>query len=280
MPDKPKKPSTLGRVAHIISHLSSPSLGQQDTSVVMITKALLCCVSLASLLAAALPVPPANNDTTVQPLPTNSTNTTIMAKNTSNIRNDFINDGECKAIMLVFAKGSTQAGNIGDTAGLSFVKALEATAPAGTVSVQGVNNYPATILEYMEGGSTSGGKDMANVTTKIVQTCPNSAVFMGGYSQGGQVVHLATAQMPQDVTSKLFGVIIFGDGSGKLANVTGVPASKVLEICHDGDSICQGPSAIVTSAHLNYGMDNQTAADWVMRMSSGIKTLADPAPLC
>ena len=69
-------------------------------------------------------------------------------------------------------QGTGQNGNIGDTAGFAFVQALEAAIPQGKIGIQGerpkrivmasvrvelyinnkgVNNYDATVLEYLEG---------------------------------------------------------------------------------------------------------------------------------
>ena len=69
---------------------------------------------------------------------------------------------------------------------------------------------------------------MANTTTAIVNSCPNSKVFISGYSQGiktpkqavqvcmlpsrfsklgGQVAHLATDQMEAATTAKITGAL-------------------------------------------------------------------------
>jgi dienelactone hydrolase len=41
--------------------------------------------------------------------------------------------------------------------------------------------------------------------------CPSSKVVMSGYSQGGQLVHNAAAQLPASVTANVAAAVIFGD---------------------------------------------------------------------
>ena len=63
-------------------------------------------------------------------------------------------------------------------------------------------------------------------------------------------MHLATASLPSNTTSKINSVVLFGDPKNGTA-VQGVDASRVLTICHSGDDICKGGDD-VGLAHLNY----------------------------
>ena len=76
--------------------------------------------------------------------------------------NDIVN-GVCKPFTLIFARGTTETGNIGELVGPPFVLALKEAFGANNVAVQGVNNYPAVIPDYCTGGSISGSQDMAQV---------------------------------------------------------------------------------------------------------------------
>ena len=78
------------------------------------------------------------------------------------VRNDII-DGICKPITLIFARGTTEDGNIGDIVGPPFVGALDNVFGANNVAVQGVNNYPADPAGFCAGGSATGSQNMAQV---------------------------------------------------------------------------------------------------------------------
>ena len=66
-------------------------------------------------------------------------------------RNDIIN-GKCKPVTLIFARGTSELGNIGQIVGPPFVVALEKEFGKGNIAVQGVNDYPAVTEDYCTGG--------------------------------------------------------------------------------------------------------------------------------
>ena len=82
--------------------------------------------------------------------------------------NDIVN-GICKPFTLIFARGTTESGNIGNIVGPPFVLALQNAFGASNVAVQGVNNYPATTTDYCTGGSISGSQNLA----QVCETRPN-----------------------------------------------------------------------------------------------------------
>jgi cutinase len=43
--------------------------------------------------------------------------------------------------------------------------------------------------------------------------CPNTKLVVSGYSQGGQLVHNAMAQLPPAMAANVSKVVIFGDPS-------------------------------------------------------------------
>ena len=83
-------------------------------------------------------------------------------------RNDIVN-GICKPFTLIFARGTTEQGNIGSIVGPPFVLALQNAFGANNVAVQGVNNYPATTTDYCTGGSISGSQNVAQVRLLAIQ---------------------------------------------------------------------------------------------------------------
>lgn len=86
---------------------------------------------------------------------------------TGQTANDIVN-GICKPFTLLFARGTTETGNIGSIVGPPFVLALQNAFGANNVAVQGVNNYPATANDYCTGGSITGSQNLAQVRPLFV----------------------------------------------------------------------------------------------------------------
>lgn len=129
-------------------------------------------------------------------------------------RNDLEGAGAnaCAQNIVIFARGTTEQGNVGSIAGPPFFDALEQQVGAENLAVQGVD-YPANIPGFLAGGDATGSQAMADLTQQAVTTCPNSKIIISGYSQGAQLVHNGADQMPADVSGKVAGVVMFGDPS-------------------------------------------------------------------
>ncbi|KAH6712380.1 cutinase [Leptodontidium sp. MPI-SDFR-AT-0119] len=163
----------------------------------------------------------------------------------------------CAPMMVIFARGTTEPGNVGLVTGPPFFDALEAVMGAGAVSVQGVE-YGATITGFLQGGDPAGSVAMATMVEGTVQNCPNAKIVMSGYSQGGQLIHNAAAMLPSATMAKISSVVIFGDpNNGK--PVAGADAAKTIVICHPGDDICDGGDLVLLE-HLTYSKDTVQAA--------------------
>jgi hypothetical protein len=65
----------------------------------------------------------------------------------------------CSDIMVVFARGTTETGNVGTLTGPPFFTALQSAAKGKSVDVQGVT-YPADIPGFLVGGDAGGSKLM------------------------------------------------------------------------------------------------------------------------
>jgi hypothetical protein len=78
----------------------------------------------------------------------------------------------CRAITLIFARGTTQEGNVGtpDSEGPVFFNAV-AKAVGGTsrLAVQGVT-YPANVLGFLAGGDAAGATTMYNLINTVCPT--------------------------------------------------------------------------------------------------------------
>ena len=146
--------------------------------------------------------------------------------------NDLIN-GVCKNLTLIFARGTTENGNIGDIVGPPFVDALVSMLGQAQVAVQGINNYPATVQGFLAGGSVTGSQNMAALIAQAMTQCPGTKLCVSGYSQGAQVAHNAANLITQAQTNFINSVVLFGDPDDGEA-FGKVPAAKVSTDCHVG----------------------------------------------
>lgn len=127
-------------------------------------------------------------------------------------QNGLVNGGGCADNIIVFARGTTETGNVGAISGPPFFQAMADEVGADNLIVQGVE-YPADIPGFLEGGDAEGSQLMADLVTQAVADCPDSKVIMSGYSQGAQLVHNAAELMDASVTAQVAGTVLFGDPS-------------------------------------------------------------------
>jgi cutinase len=97
-------------------------------------------------------------------------------------QNDVTGGGACKAMTILFARGTTEPGNMGSVAGPPFVSAVGAMmGGAANVAVQGIE-YPADIPGFLVGGSRAGSTLMAQMVGQVRAKCPDTMLVMAGYS--------------------------------------------------------------------------------------------------
>jgi len=179
---------------------------------------------------------------------------------TDDTENDLVDGSACKAVTVIFARGTSELGNVGNLAGPPFFAALANIIGESNLAVQGVD-YGATIAGFLEGGDPAGSATMASLVEQAMTQCPDTMVVMGGYSQGGQLVHDAAAVLTASVSDAITAVVIFGDPDNG-DPVGSIPASKVDIICHVDDDICLHGDLILP-AHLDYAIDADSAATFV-----------------
>jgi Cutinase len=98
--------------------------------------------------------------------------------NYSVVRNDL--GGPCKPITIIFARGTTELGNVGTFAGPPFFNAVGDILGDSNVAVQGVD-YPASIAGYLAGGSPAGASKLASLTNEAASKCPSTQIILSGY---------------------------------------------------------------------------------------------------
>lgn len=65
----------------------------------------------------------------------------------------------CAQMTVIFARGTTEPGNMGVFAGPQLIQAVKNAMPGASINVQGVQ-YGATIQGYLAGGGTDGTTSM------------------------------------------------------------------------------------------------------------------------
>ncbi|KAF3001849.1 hypothetical protein E8E13_004371 [Curvularia kusanoi] len=182
---------------------------------------------------------------------------------TTDTYNQLTDGTACRAVTVIWARGTTQSGNVGspDSEGPVFFNAL-ASALGGTsrLAIQGVD-YPANIIGFLAGGDANGATTMFNLINTAISKCPSTKIVVTGYSQGAQLVHTATQRLTAAAAAKVSAVVTFGDAD-RDETFGSVATSKVLIICHEGDNICDN-GIIITPEHRNYEKDAPTAAAFV-----------------
>ncbi|KAJ7155239.1 cutinase [Mycena filopes] len=173
--------------------------------------------------------------------------------------------GPCRPVTFIFARGTSEDGNVGSDVGPPVIDDLRAALGADGIAVQGVD-YDASILGYLEGGSPSGAVTMAGLINLAASKCPTTKIVLGGYSQGAQVTHKAALQISAAVTARIAAVVLFGDpqrvGRTTLPPVGTIPAALVDSDCHNGDIICTGSGG--AAEHLDYDEDAPAATAFIV----------------
>lgn len=169
----------------------------------------------------------------------------------------------CTEYTVIFARGTTEPGNVGVLVGPPFFDALDsAIGDSSKLTIQGVNDYSASVDGYEEGGDPVGSAEMATQIEQAYSLCPNTKLTISGYSQGGQIVHNAVALLDSTIASWISSVVIFGDPDDGTA-LPNIDASKVDTYCNADDNICVNGDLILP-AHLIYAENAAAAAAFVI----------------
>lgn len=214
----------------------------------------------------------------------------------------------CPDVQVVFARGTGEPVGVGGV-GQSFVDAVRAQAAPRSVDVYAVN-YPASsdFNNRIQFARTvvDGIRDAAGKVESTAAACPDTRIVLGGFSQGAAVAGFVTAAeipqeippeyrefipnpMPTEVADHVAAVVLFGKPSPQFLSDIGAPAivigpsyaGKTLDLCAEGDTICNGaPAGGPSFAHASYGfngMTNEGAAYAVARLAPAPAPAAAPA---
>jgi cutinase-like protein len=193
----------------------------------------------------------------------------------------------CPDVEVVFARGTGEPPGVGGV-GQSFVDALRAQLGPKSVDVYPVDYAASGDFSNREAFAETviaGVKDAGAHVQSTATNCPNTKIVLGGYSQGAVVAGYVTAAqapagvpaslvpapLPLKVADHVAAVTLFGKPSPAFLAQYDAPdltigpryASKTIDLCAQGDTICDGsPGGMPTMAHVSYtfnGMAGQAA---------------------
>ncbi|ORY60679.1 cutinase [Pseudomassariella vexata] len=184
---------------------------------------------------------------------------------------DEFTSGGCRSVILIYARGSTQAGNMGEQPGPQTANALKSALGSSVVAAQGVT-YPAGLLSNLKTGGCDpdDAADMAALITQAATQCPSAKIVVSGYSQGAAMVHRSVEQLSTAVKARIYADVTYGDTQKEQdgARILSFDTSKTLILCNEGDQVCEG-TLIITSAHFDYTGSVDTAVGF-MRSKLGL----------
>jgi cutinase len=130
-------------------------------------------------------------------------------------------DGGCRDIIMIFARGSGEVGNMGTVVGPPTANGLKTRFGADRVAAEGVP-YAALISTNALPGGTDGRsiQEMQGLIERAASQCPDSALVVGGYSQGAAVTHRAVENLPQATKDKIAAAFMYGDTQNRQVRMT------------------------------------------------------------
>ncbi|KAF6824065.1 cutinase precursor [Colletotrichum plurivorum] len=183
--------------------------------------------------------------------------------------------GGCKEIIFLWARGSTEIGNMGTVVGPDVGNNLK-SAFQGQVAVQGVDYAAALSTNFLPGGADPDGvRTLKTLLNDATSKCPDAIIVTGGYSQGAAVNHRAIEDLPAAQKDRIAGVVTFGDTQFRADNgqIPNYPKDNIKIICAENprDTVCDGNlGAAVLAPHLSYGRNAKEGADFLIGKIRGV----------
>jgi len=181
---------------------------------------------------------------------------------------------DCNDVQVVFARGTDEPPGIGRV-GQAFVDSLRGKIGNRSMGVYAVN-YPAT-YDFL--AAADGANDASAFIQDVVNTCPDTRLVLGGYSQGAAIIDVITSvpfpaigfnnPLPPNVPDHVAALAVFGNPTAKVGlPLTSSPVygGKAIDLCNAGDPICSDGNNV--PAHRSYGPDGTAsqAAAFVARL--------------
>jgi cutinase len=133
----------------------------------------------------------------------------VRVRAASNTASD-VENGVCAPVTLIFARGTTETGNLGTVVGPPLAAAMKSAFGDNNVAVQGVN-YAANIAGATTGATdpknAAGALNMAMLANTALTNCPKTKVVLSGYSQGAEEVRGALMNMANNKAAVSFSLL-------------------------------------------------------------------------
>ncbi|KAL4914420.1 cutinase-domain-containing protein [Aspergillus aurantiobrunneus] len=218
-------------------------------------------ISMRALFVAALATLAIAN-----PLPNPDPSEDITLERRQVINANDLEDGDCKPVAFIFARGSTESGNMGFIVGPQVCSGLKSKLGAENVACQGVGGaYTAGLIpNFLPENTNQASIDAAVDMFELANDCPDTQIVTGGYSQGSAVISGAVQDVDDALRAKIKGVVLFGFTRNlqDRGQIPEYPEDQTKVICAVGDLVCSG-TLIITPAHLTYGVNAGEAADFL-----------------
>jgi len=118
----------------------------------------------------------------------------------------------CRPIIMLFARGSTEPGNMGTICGPPTANGVKAAFGSDAVAVEGIEYGALLSTNFVRGGADPAGvREMQRLIGQAVSQCPESKLVVGGYSQGAALTHRAVENLPAAQKEAIVGAFTFGD---------------------------------------------------------------------
>ncbi len=159
---------------------------------------------------------------------------------------------DCPDVEVIFARGTGEQPGVGRV-GQAFIDALAPQLGGRTLGSYGVN-YPASI-NFL--AASSGADDAAARIADVSARCPQTALVLGGFSQGAAAVSMlagvppvgdrvggigSAPPLPAAAAGRIAAVAVFGNPGvrfGSALSSTGAFAGRAIDLCAPGDPICE-----------------------------------------
>lgn len=93
-----------------------------------------------------------------------------------------VRGGSCGDVVLIFARGSTEIGNMGTIVGPGLGRALDRRLVGRDLTIQGVNYAAALAPNYLPGGTDAASEAEMKKMLRLAHTkCPNADIVVSGY---------------------------------------------------------------------------------------------------